>query len=49
MSRSFLKFIGNEERHGIQLKRLKIMNKDRILALMKILQIKEKRKTKYKR
>jgi len=45
MSNGFKNMIGNEERHGGHLKRLKIMNKDRLDALNKILKTKDREKS----
>ncbi|MBP7792604.1 MAG: hypothetical protein KA120_06020 [Candidatus Goldbacteria bacterium] len=42
MSNGFKNMIGDKERHGGHLKRLKIMNKDRLDALNKIIKIKNK-------
>ena len=38
--------MGIRKRHGIQLKRLKIMNKDRISALKKAIRNKDRKKVK---
>ncbi len=35
---------GNKNRHGIHIKKLKIMNKDRLLVLKRILQDKDEKK-----
>ena len=45
MSICFFIFWGNEDRHGIHIARLKIMNKDRLDALNKILKTKDREKS----
>jgi len=45
MSTEFYCLSGNKDRHGIHIAKLKIMNKDRLGALNKILKTKDREKS----